>query len=198
MDLKETSYWLSQLFPPVMGIYKAGTFHIAQFDLDGEYACATADFSQVEFGMETEGPDGRKVDVRPEIMTLGYPEFNLVQLLNDTATLLTLSHGALLPQPGTVIRGITAEYNACNGILIAPYVWEQGVPQMYEEPGKVGSDRPTDQTRGRLTLLVQLLLLTDEELEFGLTNGMPALQEELERRGVDLLDLNRETYERIG
>ncbi|MDO4910749.1 MAG: suppressor of fused domain protein [Corynebacterium sp.] len=195
MDLKETSYWLSTLFPPGMGIYKTGRFHIAQFDLGEEYACATADFSQVEFGLETEGPEGGKVDVRPELFALAYPQFNLVKILSDTASLLTLSHGALLPQPGTVIRGISNEYRACNGILIAPYVWDQGVPQMYEEPGKVGSDGPVDTTRGRLTLIVQLLLLTDDELEYGLANGMPALQEELARRGVDLLDLNRESTE---
>lgn len=191
MNLKETSYWLSQLFPPGMAVHKAGTFHIATWDLGEEIACSTVDFSTIDFGLETTDEQGQAADVRTEIFTVAYPDEHIIALLNDAASLLTLSHGALLPQPGTIIRGISTHFTASHGILIAPYVWEQGVPRVYEHAGTVGSDRPTDQSRGRLTTIAQLLMLTEDELNFGIEHGMDALQKELDAYGVDLLDLHR-------
>ena len=98
----------------------------------------------------------------------------------------TNRRSATIPaQPGTLLPGMTAygprhimgELSVKHGLLIAPFVWEQGVPQVREED--------------RMTTLCQLIPLTNDEFLHGHTYGVPALQEALIEENVDLMNLHR-------
>ena len=64
-----------------------------------------------------------------------------------------------------------------HGLLVAPYVWSDGVPRMREDD--------------RITTMLQLVMLTDDEYEYATTYGVDELQEAMVNEGVNILDLGR-------
>ena len=65
-----------------------------------------------------------------------------------------------------------------HGLLREPEVFAQGTP-LVREPG-------------RITLLLELIALTDEEFGIASEQGYPVLERRLRRRGVDVKDWCRE------
>ena len=76
--------------------------------------------------------------------------------------------GGLAEMPGIEVR---------HGLLVAPYVWSDGVPRMREDD--------------RITTMLQLVMLTDDEYEYATTYGVDELQEAMVKEGVNILDLGR-------
>ena len=65
-----------------------------------------------------------------------------------------------------------------HGLLIAPYLWGGQTPQYRED--------------NRLTLVLQLVMLTDAEYAFGVEEGVGKLQDVVAEQDIDLLDWSRE------
>ncbi|WJZ01422.1 suppressor of fused domain protein [Corynebacterium freiburgense] len=188
MNLKETAYWLDSIFPCSLNFAQVAGFHMASAELGaGESLACSVDFGEVDTGLSlTDAPD---VPVRCEIFMVARAEPKVVSalvsaaltMLVDTNSQSTVFHA----QPGTILPGMGA-YGASDvmqsvsvnhGLLIAPFVWEQGVPQVREEE--------------RLTTLCQLIPLTDDEFIHAHTYGVAALQEALIEENVDLMNLQR-------
>ena len=72
--------------------------------------------------------------------------------------------GGLAEMPGIEVR---------HGLLVAPYVWSDGVPRMREDD--------------RITTMLQLVMLTDDEYEYATTYGVDELQEAMVNEGVNIL-----------
>lgn len=202
MNLQETMYWLGGLFPAELQLARHEGFHVAVAQLGSEFLCATADFGRVDQQLVTDGEPytgtAEQLDVRTELFAVASNRYPMLeQAVVATATALADAHVAA--EPGLLVRdigdwpGLTVKH----ALLIPPYVWTAGVPQMVEKAGEVNADLLTNEdflaTRnlGRLTLLLQIVLLTDEEADYASTYGVGELQEQLVKQGADLLDLAR-------
>lgn len=187
MNLKETAFWLDSVFPCSLKFQQISGFHIATAELGaGESLACSVDFGHVDTGLVLVDAD---VPVRCEIFCVSRAEpATVAALVTSAVTMLvdTNTRSATIPaQPGTLLPGMTAygprhimgELSVKHGLLIAPFVWEQGVPQVREED--------------RMTTLCQLIPLTNDEFLHGHTYGVPALQETLIEENVDLMNLHR-------
>lgn len=185
MNLDETAAWINQLFPAEMNLREAQDdegnpgFHYACFNLGRDFAASTLDFADIDTGLESEG-----VDVRCEIFTINRAsETTTLKVLDATANQLARAEGAFPAQPGTLLPGIGSEANlpsditVKHGVFVVPYVWGEKVPQL-KEPD-------------RWTLMLQLVMLTQEEFEHAVTYGVGQLQQDLAAEGIDLLDWSR-------
>lgn len=153
----------------------------------GQSLAVTTEFSGVDTGLQlAESENGTADDVRCELITVaqaGVPE--VAAAVSAAAKTLEMAKGVIPAQPGVMLPSITQgtaldsdEFSVAHGLLIAPYLWAGETPQ-YTEPG-------------RLTLICQLLMLTDSEYAFALEEGVGALQAAVEEQGINLLDLRRQ------
>lgn len=179
--LEETAYWIDQLVPGELNFRRVDERHIALGEVaPGQQLGCTVDFGNVDTGLATAD---RSRDVRSELLTVtrASPD-EVTAVLAAAAQLLADARGILPAQPGTMLPGLVeraglTDLSVTHGLFIAPYLWGGETPQM---------DEPT-----RLTVLLQLVLLTPDEHVFAVEHGVGRLQEELGRRQVDLLDWRR-------
>ncbi|MBI8999666.1 suppressor of fused domain protein [Corynebacterium sp. CCM 9185] len=219
MDLRETTYWINDLIPGSLEVHRIGDFHIGSGVLDsGERLATTLDFGRVDTGLITDTGriaesavddvpteptdlDARPVDVRSEVFAVAAGAHDCLDrvvaatatFLRDSAGRIPASPGQLLPGVG-VLGGLVAEPDITvrHGLLVVPYVWARGVPRMMEEAGHVSTNDPgAKSVNARLTVLLQLVLLTDDEFSYARTYGVPALQQAMVEQNVNLLDLGR-------
>lgn len=168
-----------------------------------ETVAMTIDAGRMETGLETE--DGS--DLRVELLTVvsGHDD-TAADLLAHAATMISQDPGHWPPQPGTMLPDVVQQMDADaerkitarNGLLVVPYVWDDGVPHVHEvTSGGAGRHSKEGETDvefthpGRLTIVAQLVMLTDEELELAQTAGVAAVQERLVREGVNINDIWR-------
>lgn len=200
MNLQETAYWLDGLFPGDLKFSRINGLHIASIDLSSEdtteaLAC-TADFGRVDTGLvsseeafEDRGVE-KQVEVRSEIFCVASAEPEVVErAVVAAASFLaesnTIQTGIVPAQPGQLLPAVgvfggLAEMPGIevrHGLLVAPYVWSDGVPRMREDD--------------RITTMLQLVMLTDDEYEYATTYGVDELQEAMVNEGVNILDLCR-------
>ena len=220
MDLRETTYWINDLIPGSLEVHRIGDFHIGSGVLDsGERLATTLDFGRVDTGLVTDMDsivesatddvpmepgdlDARPIDVRSEVFAVAAGDYDCLDrvvaaaatLLRDSAGRIPAAPGQLLPGVG-VLGGLVAEPGVTmrHGLLVVPYVWTKGVPRMMEKAGEVSTDGDpaTQPANARLTVLLQLVLLTDDEFSYARTYGIPALQQAMVEQDVNLLDLGR-------
>ena len=195
MQSQEIKYWLDQIFPAPLNHEVRGGVHIGVGTLpDGDEVAATSTFSGLDFflsapaeavGAPVEGDAAgqAQVAVRSELFAVAHPVAEgakvppLAELVLNTARMLALSAGALVPQPGTIVPDIGGGMGA---LLIAPFVWADGVPRLVElEPAPM------------VTLMLQVVPLTAAEVEYALTYGPADLQQQMASQGIDILDLSR-------
>lgn len=229
MNTEETYTWVEQLLPaaPSLERIKIGEsfpeFAVAQVflgldatDAQPETVAMTVDAGRIEAGLEAEPG----TEVRVEFVTVVTDHGTLAaELVAATATRISQDPVSFTPQPGTVLRGVADNVNrglsARNGLLIVPFLWEKGVPQVHElsggggkravkeadqadAEGRSSSGEEFDYTHpGRLTVPAQLVMITDEELaileraaESG-DNGVDALQDYLSANAVNINDVWR-------
>lgn len=163
---------------------------MATADLGGESLACTTEFHRVDTGLlASEEPDSPAVF--SELFTVS------AQSVAETAQALAVAAGSVAAsaealrgastrpstvisaQPGQLFRNLALPpaITTRHALLAEPHVWQEGVPR-YVEPG-------------RLTVMLQLLLLTDDELNYAVTYGVGALQQALVDEGVNLLDWRR-------
>jgi len=162
-------------------------------DLRQTLAC-TADAARYSTGLTS--PDG--MDVRAELLAVGLARpGEMGQLVAAAATMLSEEGSGRLAQPGTFLPGLGAKVNPAfttkHGLLVVPYIWPKGVPTVTEHPDLTTADgQPVNPTHpGRMTLIAQIIMLTEQEFLQGMTHGIDSLQTRLAEGGADLRDLRR-------
>lgn len=162
-------------------------------DLRQILAC-TADAARYSTGLTS--PDG--MDVRAELLAVGLARpGEMGQLVAAAATVLSEEGSGRLAQPGTFLPGLGSMVNpaftAKHGLLVVPYIWPKGVPTVTEHPDLTTADgQPVNPTHpGRMTLIAQIIMLTEQEFLHGMTHGIDSLQTRLAEGGADLRDLRR-------
>lgn len=149
---------------------------------DAQSLAVSCDFADVDTGL-AHAEQG--VDVRCELLAVARTgQAEVAASVSAAAALLTKAAGVLPAQPGLLLPKLFvddderfAPLTVRHGMLIAPYLWGGQTPQVAEDK--------------RLTLVCQLLMLTDAEYAFAVDEGVPALQQAVAEQGIDLLDWQR-------
>lgn len=177
---------------------------------DGQTVCCTLDMSRFDATLRSDSGQ----DVRAELFLAGYEIFPIADIVATAATVITESGGMIHPVPGTLLpevvtytvddmeqegERVSVDMTTPHGLLIVPYVWPQGTPMITETQGDLHlhdndhglhEDVPAP-TNGRVTTLIQLITITDEELEFAQDHGVMDLMKALSEAGADVQDLGR-------
>lgn len=177
MNFDETAHWIQGLFPGEMQVGSLGPCRIAAFHSSPEHIACTLNAADVDTGTRAE-----EQDVRSEIFTVTTQDEVAPVLVAGAYQMLIDAAGRIPARPGELLPGLATlclrhELTAKHGLLAVPFAWGGDVPQ-FTEPH-------------RLTLMLQLLMLTDEEYVYLKTYGLQSLQEELVRAEVDIRDLMR-------
>lgn len=184
MDIHETAAWIDGLFDGEMSLHEAKREEgyptiLATFETEEQISlCSTIGFNEVDTGLESGG-----LDVRCEFFTITEaPQSDAMHVVDATVQTLVQANGTLHAQPDTIIPGIglaalPEHLTVCHGLFVAPEVWGPSVPQFIEED--------------RWTLMLELLLITEDEFNYAVTYGARDLLDELEKTGVNLLDWQR-------
>ena len=184
MDIHETAAWIDGLFDGEMSLHEAKREEryptiLATFETEEQISlCSTMGFNEVDTGLESGG-----LDVRCEFFTITEAsQSDAMHVVDATVQTLVQANGTLHAQPDTIIPGIglavlPEHLTVCHGLFVAPEVWGPSVPQFIEED--------------RWTLMLELLLITEDEFNYAVTYGARDLLDELEKTGVNLLDWQR-------
>lgn len=173
MNLQEVAVWVDGLFPGEVTIDLVGDFHVASFHDDGQFIASTLDFQHVETGLEAEDHD-----IRVELFAVANSNEGLRELVSATAAMLRDT--AIIPQPGEVVPGAGAlvpGLSVAHSLLVVPFPW--------------GGDVPHFKDAGIMTLMLQILPLTDAELEYLQAYGLAELQRALVEQQIDVFNLQR-------
>lgn len=168
--------WLASVFPG-MQLSLIDARAAATAELDGSNVAVTAGFSGTDLGLVLADDDATKVVC--EVMAVGDVEKQVLAEAVVDAT-RELERLGVPGQPGVLLEGLLADAPGTvrHGLLREPEVFAQGTP-LVREPG-------------RITLLLELIALTDEEFGIASEQGYPVLERRLRRRGVDVKDWCRE------
>ncbi|MDU0479663.1 hypothetical protein QVA66_10470 [Staphylococcus chromogenes] len=177
MDYHETAHWISDLFPGEMQVGSLGPCQLATFGAGAEHIACTLNASAVDTGVRA-----GELDVRSEIFTVASKAAEAPVLVAGAYQMLVDAAGRIPARPGEVLPGLATlcrrfDLTARHGVFTVPFVWGAEVPQFTEV--------------GRQTLMLQLIMLTDQEFVYLKTYGLAALQEELVRAEVNIQDLYR-------
>lgn len=98
----------------------------------------------------------------------------------------TLVNAGIPGQPGTALPGLVNDpaLTVRHGLLREPQIFDRGTP-LVNEPA-------TDGEAARMTLLLELVLLTDDEYEIAAEQGIDVLERRLRRRQASLGDWGRD------
>lgn len=162
---------------------------------------ATADAARVPSGVVA--ADG--LDIRVEFIVAGYEPAGKLEHLVAAAADVLARGGDYVAHPGRVFPRVGAMVDASwttpHALLVEPFLWAEGVPQ-YREQGRgfvdvalpgvaAGGPEVEWSDPGRLTVPVQLVMLTEAEFVLAVTQGVDALHEELVLHDVDFQDFRR-------
>ncbi|HIW95653.1 MAG TPA: suppressor of fused domain protein [Candidatus Corynebacterium gallistercoris] len=211
MNPEETFVWASTILPgePTFASHRVAEsfpeFAMAQVELPeneaspAETVIMTVDAARIEPGLETE--DGS--DLRVELITVVAGGGGVAKkILAHAATMISQDPFHYTPQPGTLLpkmtQGIDENITTPHGLLVVPFVWADGVPHVHEVASSGGGRHAKQDTPevefthpGRLTVVAQVVMLTDEEYEIARTQGVEALQQHVVATGVNLNDVYR-------
>ncbi|RAV32805.1 hypothetical protein DLJ54_01465 [Corynebacterium heidelbergense] len=221
MNGQEALAWVSGLLPlePTVEHHRSGPadgfgVDVALVRVGGEDATSgapappetvafTLDAARIDAGLTT--ADGS--DLRVEFLTVvsGHgPE--AAALVTAAAAITAGDPVAHSPQPGTVLAGLADRLplagagqrppSARHGLLVPPYLWDRGVPHFHEVTA--GGRRSATGTAnvefthpGRLTVPIQVVMITDAELALLHAEGIDAVQARLVDSGADLNNIWR-------
>jgi hypothetical protein len=88
--------------------------------------------------------------------------------------------GLLLPEAGLACRRHRSRL--CHGLLVPPFLWEDGVPNVHEVNfgGRHGGGTHHEYTHpGRMTVYAQLVMLTDDEYRVAVDGGATAAAQQM-------------------
>lgn len=179
INREETALWLDQAIPAPLEFKYVDGRHLGLAQLEGGQSLAvTTEFSQVDTGLQL--ADASSTDVRTELLAVARgTQADVAAVVLGAAESLEKAQGIIPAQPGVMLPSIVdiEGMSVKHGLLIAPYLW--------------GGDSPQFTEPGRMTLVCQLLMLTDSEYAFVVEEGVAAFQAAAEEHGIDLLDYAR-------
>ncbi|MDO5668453.1 MAG: suppressor of fused domain protein [Corynebacterium sp.] len=169
MNRDDTIYWISQLIPGELVIGE----DVVTADLgDGQTVAVTLGFADVDTGLHAVEEE---LPVRSELIIVARASVEeLTAVLRAAVAKFT---GFLPAQPGTMLPQLHKVKAVEHGLFVPPYLWGGETPRVTEEE--------------RLTVLLQLVMLTDAEYAYAVEEGPGALQQALGEAGIDLLDWAR-------
>ncbi|WP_459610571.1 hypothetical protein [Corynebacterium urogenitale] len=211
MNQQETLAWVLDLLPgePTVTSRQVGpsfpAVTVAELSVESdatpsrpETVAMTLNASQLDPQLETE--DGSDLRVEFITITSGHTD-TAGELLAAAFAMIAEDPRVRTPQPGTFLPHLGAHVDptitAKHGLLLAPFVWAEGVPHVHEvtsggKRSKDKSDKEFEFTHpGRLTVPAQLVMLNDEEYRIALTEGLNAVQDHIAAQGIDLNDVWR-------
>ena len=148
---------------------------------DGQNLAVTTRFAEVNTGLVKEGTE---MPVRCELLAVARaPQAAVAAAVVGVADKLERAKGVLPAQPGVLLPNIVSaldeasDITVSHGMLIAPYLWGGPSPQVQEEK--------------RLTLALQIVMLTDAEYAYAVDEGVAAVQQAVAEQGIDILDWTR-------
>ncbi|MBA4504264.1 hypothetical protein [Corynebacterium sanguinis] len=170
----EAAAWIAT-FLPGMSLSLVDARPVALGIIDGLPTAVTAGFSTVDTGLVMQ--DNAQTEVRCEIVCRAEVQPHEVGEVVVAATRQIETLG-VPAQPGVVLEGLASGRRVPHGYLREPRLFDRGTPLFNE--------------RGRMTLLLELILLSDDEIEILRERGYPALETRLRRRGVRVGDWGRD------
>ncbi|AKE40379.1 Suppressor of fused protein (SUFU) [Corynebacterium kutscheri] len=176
MRFEETALWLDNLVPAAMVIHEpiGGTgFKVASFNLGAETFAATVEFNHIDTGLEAQGKD-----VRSELISVAKCEAPIIVGALNAAASIFAEEPRQHAMPGALVAGIieraglAEQVSVRHGLFVAPFMWGKQVPQ-FDEPKQ-------------LTVLLHMLMLTQDEYDYATTYGVAELQKEMLAGSIDL------------
>lgn len=209
MNTEETAHWVDTLVPGAPEFHQVGAFKVAGYRIGDESIACSVDFGRVDTGLVT-AAGLETVEVRSELLCLARADVSVpgravgaaATMLLDAALAYRTDPGGVQPmhaQPGQVLPGVAIManlpqegYTVRHGILADPRIWGPEIPFVREEAGEVHAQAPDEAGElARLTLPLQLILLTDAEFAVAVAEGGDILFQQMAEGEVDLLDLYR-------
>ncbi|MGV0869836.1 hypothetical protein [Corynebacterium kalidii] len=208
MNLEETTYWLADLLPGEFTTTRRRVsqsfpeFTVAELQLgdggdeaDAETVAATLDAARIEPQLATE--DGSDLRVEYITVTTGHGR-TAPDLVMAAATMIAADPVQRSPQPGLLLPDlgwhVDESITARHGLLVPPFLWEDGVPNVHEVNfgGRHGGGTHHEYTHpGRMTVYAQLVMLTDDEYRVAVDGGATAAQQMLATTQANLNDVWR-------
>ncbi|MGV0431292.1 suppressor of fused domain protein [Corynebacterium sp. 20_84] len=152
-------------------------------------AAVTVGFSEIDSGLVVDDPDADSAgltEVRCEIICAADGATPQQRVMAVAGAWNTLVNAGIPGQPGTALPGLVNDpaLTVHHGLLREPEIFDRGTP-LVNEPA-------TDDAPARMTLLLELVLLTDDEYELAEEQGLQVLERRLRRRQTSLGDWARE------
>lgn len=152
-------------------------------------AAVTVGFSEIDSGLVVDDPDADSTgvtEVRCEIICAADGAIPQQRVMAVAGAWNTLVNAGIPGQPGTALPGLVNDpaLTVHHGLLREPEIFDRGTP-LVNEPA-------TDDAPARMTLLLELVLLTDDEYELAEEQGLEVLERRLRRRKTSLGDWARE------
>lgn len=152
-------------------------------------AAVTVGFSEIDSGLVVDDPDADSTgltEVRCEIICAADGATPQQRVMAVAGAWNTLVNAGIPGQPGTALPGLVNDpaLTVHHGLLREPEIFDRGTP-LVNEPA-------TDGTPARMTLLLELVLLTDDEYELAEEQGLEVLERRLRRRQTSLGDWARD------
>ncbi|WP_254048677.1 MULTISPECIES: hypothetical protein [Corynebacterium] len=179
MRPNQAAEWLGSLLPPEPMLIDAPPAPFPALAAEG--IAATCGFSEVDTGLALESETG--TDVRCEMVVHAGVDKQLLGAALGAAATMLLELG-VPAQPGVLLEHLLDRVDLPEGVSVRhgwlrePRLFEQGTP-LVREPG-------------RLTLLLELVLLTDDEFAIASEQGGAVLERRMRRRGAAMADWHRD------
>ncbi|UDL73176.1 suppressor of fused domain protein [Corynebacterium uberis] len=189
--------------PAQLDVFPGGAFHVGVSQFDGQSIACTTDFARIDTGLQVDGA-AELTDVRSELFVVAEADvFPAVMAVGTAADVLRQNAQVIPAEPGTMLPGLAAkaglltdqygfatDVTVRHGLLVPPFMWGGPVPQFAEAAGDVHGEGVTPGA-GRLTVMLQLILLTDAERAWVLDEGMAPLLAQVEAELLPVHDWRR-------
>lgn len=173
--------------PAELELRQVGDYRVGTATLDDARAlAATCDFGRVDTGLTL--TENTETTVRCELMaTAPVPEAEVASVVLAAAEQLASAGGMVPAQPGVMLPGLAERarldqadpsYTVAHGLLVPPRLWGDSTPHVKEE--------------ARMTLMLEVVMLTDEEHGIGVEQGVDKLLRRLTRRAAKFDDWCRD------
>lgn len=186
MTPAETHAWLTDVLGPMDLLNVNGmTIGVAPV----LPAAVTVGFSEIDSGLVVDDPDADSAgltEVRCEIICAADGATPQQRVMAVAGAWNTLVNAGIPGQPGTALPGLVNDpaLTVHHGLLREPEIFDRGTP-LVNEPA-------THDAPAGMTLLLELVLLTDDEYELAEEQGLEVLERRLRRRQTSLGDWARD------
>lgn len=173
MAPEEVHAWLTGIFGP-LSVHDVAGFHVASASVTP--VAVSVGFSAVDTGVVVDGAAGTEIRCELVCAAAGTGATLERRVMAVAGAWKVIVDKRLPAHPGVLVPDLVHDpaLTVHHGWLREPRVFDEGTPY-FTEPG-------------RMTLLLELVLLTDEEYGIAVEHGIDFLERRLRRRQMDLGD----------